>query len=281
MNDTELRTFLAIVETGSLVRASKVLNVTQSTVTARLKALEAELGQTLINRQKSGATLTPAGVRLRRYASTIADLWRQARQETALPDGFSSVCNIACEPDLWPGLGERLFGFLRRHNPEVAISVWLGSAGEVADWLLSGKSDLALSYQATRQGRKTAMELPPDELILVSTRPTGPIRFDPGYVFVEAGEEFGRDHAAAYADAGTARLSFNSAQLGLAHLMSAGGSAYLPRRLVAEPLAAGQLHARAEAPEFTRRVYLNVNATALGAWSWFDACVADLAAVPG
>ena len=48
MTLSELRTFLAIVETGSLVRASRVLNVTQSTVTARLKSLEAELGQTLI-----------------------------------------------------------------------------------------------------------------------------------------------------------------------------------------------------------------------------------------
>ena len=56
MNLTSLQTFLAILETGSLVRAADKLNVTQSTVTARLKTLEEELGQVLINRQKSGAT---------------------------------------------------------------------------------------------------------------------------------------------------------------------------------------------------------------------------------
>ena len=72
MNLTELRTFLTIIETGSLVRASEQLNVTQSTVTARLKSLEDELGQTLINRQKSGASLTGAGVRLQRFLSTAA-----------------------------------------------------------------------------------------------------------------------------------------------------------------------------------------------------------------
>ena len=66
MNLTELRTFMAIHDTGSLVRASHRLHVTQSTVTARLKSLEDELGQQLINRQKSGATLTAAGVRLLR-----------------------------------------------------------------------------------------------------------------------------------------------------------------------------------------------------------------------
>ena len=97
MNLSELRTFLTIVETGSLIRASERLNVTQSTVTARLKSLEEEVGQSLITRNKSGAVMTAAGVRLHRYADTIANLWQQARQETALPDGMAGTCNLACE----------------------------------------------------------------------------------------------------------------------------------------------------------------------------------------
>ena len=55
MNDAALCTFIAIADTGSLVRASERLNVTQSTVTARLKTLEEELGQTLFTRGKAGA----------------------------------------------------------------------------------------------------------------------------------------------------------------------------------------------------------------------------------
>ena len=55
MSFDEIRTFLAIIETGSLVAASRRLHVTQSTVTARMNALEAELGQKLLHRVKSGA----------------------------------------------------------------------------------------------------------------------------------------------------------------------------------------------------------------------------------
>jgi len=40
MNLNEVRTFLEVIETGSLVAASQRLNVTQSTVTARISALE-------------------------------------------------------------------------------------------------------------------------------------------------------------------------------------------------------------------------------------------------
>ncbi|MFN3211390.1 MAG: LysR family transcriptional regulator, partial [Roseovarius sp.] len=79
MNIAALHTFLAIVDNGSLVRASQVLNVTQSTVTARLHTLEDEIGQQLLNRQKSGTTLTPAGTRLLRYARVMTGLWRQAK----------------------------------------------------------------------------------------------------------------------------------------------------------------------------------------------------------
>ena len=94
MNLAELQTFLAIVETGSLVRASEKLNITQSTVTARLKGLESELGRTLLHRHKSGAELTAAGLKFKRYAEVMSELWRQARLETALPPSVDTVFKI-------------------------------------------------------------------------------------------------------------------------------------------------------------------------------------------
>ena len=71
MNLNELRTFLEVIETGSLVAASQRLNVTQSTVTARISALEEEVGQKLLHRYKSGAELTSAGFKFRRYAEVM------------------------------------------------------------------------------------------------------------------------------------------------------------------------------------------------------------------
>jgi len=275
MNLSELRTFLTIVETGSLVRASERLNVTQSTVTARLKSLEDELGQTLINRQKSGATLTAAGQRLHRYANTISDLWRQARQETALPDALSATCNMACHPDLWPGLGANVFGHIRETLPQVALSVWQGGERDMTGWLSGGLADMALTYWPTASPSQKVYDLTTDRLELFSTKADGPVRFDPGYVYVEAGDTFGRDHAIAYADAGTARLSFGTAALGLDHILSHGGSAYLPRRLAAPHVQSQQLF-RLDAPVFERRSYLLVNQNAVAAWPWFEEALAVL-----
>jgi DNA-binding transcriptional LysR family regulator len=117
-----------------------------------------------------------------------------------------------------------------------------------------------------------------DQLILVSSVPNSPMRFDPNYIFVEGGEQFGRDHAAYYADAGTARLSFGSPTWALEHLLEAGGSAYLPQRIVASYLASQQLHAIPEAPKFGRKTYLVVNEKAAEGWDWLPDVIEHLRA---
>ncbi len=269
MNLQELRTFLAIVEAGSLVRASDALNVTQSTVTARLKSLEDELGQTLLVRNKSGATLTAAGVKLHRYADTIVNLWQQARQETALPDGLSGICNLACEFDLWPNLAERFAECLMDQYPDVSLSIWLGRQSDVTNWLNEGKSDLAFTYRSAHSQKQDQIVLPPDELVLVSDDPASPIRFNPSYVYVDAGEVFGRDHAIAYADAGTARLSFGNAPVALQHILRAVGSAYLPLRLVEEELSRNKLYRLHAAPSFSRAVFLTFDNRWKDGADWF------------
>lgn len=276
MHLIELKTFQAIVETGSLVKASEKLNVTQSTVTARLKSLEDELGQKLINRQKSGATLTASGERLRRYADTISDLWHQAHQEISLPDAMSSVCNLACHPDLWHGLGSRLFEQIRKDLPKVAISVWHGSENDISGWLAGGLSDVAITYSQNASQTQSVTPIFTDKLVLVSTRKDTPLKFDQGYVFVEAGDDFGRKHAAHFADASAARISFGSAVLALEHIAREGGSAYLPERIAGQHPAGKDLLKVSGAPIFERTAFLVTNNSAREAWPWFDDIIEEI-----
>lgn len=277
MNLQELRTFLTIIETGNLVRASEKLNVTQSTVTARLNSLEDEIGQILINRQKSGASLTAAGVRLKRYANTISDLWQQAKQETSLPDAFSAVCNIGCHPDLWSNLGSKMFDHIRQTHPGIALSVWQGNQDDLTNWLNTGLTDVSLTYWPNANQKQKVFPLFTDELVLVSTNKNSPIKFDPGYIFVEAGEEFGQQHASAYADANTSRISLGTAQLGLEYLLNHGGSAYLPMRIVEPYLLSKKLHLLKEAPKFERSAFLIANKSVLDKWLWFEECQKSIA----
>lgn len=276
MNIISLQTFLAIVETGSLVRASQQMNVTQSTVTARLKTLEEELGQVLLNRQKSGTTLTPAGTKLLRYARVMTGLWRQAKFEAGLPAGLNSVCTFGCDPGLWHGPGKAFFNGVVSNHPEMAVSVYQGKAQELDDWLASGLVDVILTYDATTRGNQTIHTLPPEELVLYSDQPDTPIRGTGSYIYVEHGEDYRRAHGETYHDTGTARISFDSSRWALDHLLSRGGSAYLPRALAAPFVADGQLFELTEAPIYTRKKNLIVNDTAAQNWPWFARLVQKL-----
>lgn len=275
MNINALRTFLAIAETGSLVRASEVLNVTQSTVTARLKALEDDLGQTLFLRGKSGARLTAAGATFKRYAEAMTGLWRQARQATALPKGVETSCNIGCEVDLWPLFGAEVTTRLRRDHPTTALTIWPIAPSEIEDWLAANLIDFALSFRpATREGW-TTRQVGEHRLTLYATEPDTPMAFDPGYIFVDGGESFGAAHHAAYVDAGTSRISFGAADWALDHLLAVGGSAYLPTELAAPHLKSGALHPIPDAPSWPRAAYLITRDDAARNWPWLAGLIAQ------
>ena len=276
MNITSLQTFLAIVETGSLVRASQKMNVTQSTVTARLKTLEEELGQVLLNRQKSGTTLTPAGTKLLRYARVMTGLWRQAKYETGLPAGLNSVCTFGCDPGLWHGPGKAFFNGVISEHPDMAVSVHQGHGHDLEEWLGSGLVDVILTYDSVARGNQTVHPLPAEELVLYSDRPCTPIKADSKYIFVDHGEDYRRAHGETYHDAGTARVSFDSARWALEHMLLHGGSAYLPRSLGAAHVTNGTLFELTEAPIYLRKKNIIVSDTAAMNWHWFIPLVQNL-----
>ncbi len=144
MNIVAVETFLAVVQTGNLNRAAEQLNVTQSTVTARLDALEAMLGQDLLIRSRRGAQLTRAGFGFQRHAELMLQAWEQARKSVGLPKGFSGLFGFACHGDLWEGAGSAWLERVGATAPELAFEVWQGDPGEIQRWLASGLVDAAL-----------------------------------------------------------------------------------------------------------------------------------------
>ena len=67
----QVRHFIATAETGRVLSAAAGLNVTQSAVTASLKALEAEVGRKLFDRHSNGVTLTFDGQQFLQRARAI------------------------------------------------------------------------------------------------------------------------------------------------------------------------------------------------------------------
>ena len=70
----QLRTFIAIVETGSFTKAAEVVHKTQSAVSMQMKRLEERLGKPIFARDGRASKLTEDGDRLLDYARRIIKL---------------------------------------------------------------------------------------------------------------------------------------------------------------------------------------------------------------
>lgn len=276
MQLASLETFIAILEEGSLIGAAHRLHVSQSTVTARLQTLERELGCELLHRSKSGVTPTPAGHRVRRNVETMIDLWTQAQRDISRPDTVLDVCTIGCLPDLWTGCVDSLVHLAMDRSAGLALSVRQGSIAELAEWQRAGVTDLSVTYAASPATAQRSWPLAADELVLVSTDPQAPVHFDPGYVLIEADDDFARRHTATYATAAIARVTFDAPALGLDHIRRRGGSAYLPLRMVEPLIDDGELHLLTDGPSFTREIHLVAASDAPDRWPWFNEALASL-----
>ena len=97
MDIDQARTFLAIADTGSFHAAAQRLNLTQTAVSARVRALEDQLGRRLFVRNKAGARLTAAGGHFMRHANALVHVWERARRQVALPAGRHHLLSIGAE----------------------------------------------------------------------------------------------------------------------------------------------------------------------------------------
>jgi DNA-binding transcriptional LysR family regulator len=126
MNINLLSLFLHIVEKGSLAAAARALNLSATTVSDRLSALEAHYGVTLLNRTTRAISLTEEG-------RTLVDGARQLLSEAEELDSrirhgaetLSGSIRISAAIDLGHSIIEPIVNDFLNLNPKVSIEILL------------------------------------------------------------------------------------------------------------------------------------------------------------
>lgn len=254
--DIELaRTFLEIVATGSFIRASERLNVGQTTVSARIRVLEQQLGRPLFVRNKGGATLTPAGERFLRYAPTFVQLWQRARHQVALPAGYRAVLTIGSEVTLSQPLLLHWVLWMRRSLADIALRVHVDVPRDLIDQVASGLVDAAIIYAPQhRPGLK--IDLLMEEKLVLVTAQAGSVEVGgSGYVHVDWGPDISLYQTENFSQEAPA-LSVDLGPLALSYILAMGGSGYFRMSAVEQHLKSGQLRLAGGAPQFSYPVYV-------------------------
>ena len=172
MEFDQLRTFLAVLEHKSFVRAGQALRVGQSTVSFHIKALEQRAGATLVERGRGSVEATAAGRVLLPYAERIVALVDEAsRRLTAGESGEVGALAIAASTIPGEYLLPEILAQFRALHPRIRVEVSVSDSEKAASALLSKEVDVALVGSKPADRRLVATVFAHDEIVLVGPVP--------------------------------------------------------------------------------------------------------------
>jgi DNA-binding transcriptional LysR family regulator len=123
LNLDRLRALHAVSARGSIIAAAETLNVTTSAVSQQLAKLEAETGQTLLERHGRGVRLTDAAMALVSRTQRVLSLLEEAEAELDTGDaGVAGRITIAAFATAARGLAPQAIAALRRKYPQLALT---------------------------------------------------------------------------------------------------------------------------------------------------------------
>jgi DNA-binding transcriptional LysR family regulator len=170
----QIEGFIEIARQGNMRRAAFALSISQPALSARLQALEEELGTTFFRRSHSGMVLTPAGRAFLPHADRAIEAIRSGSSLIrALEHGVIGELALAVAPAVSAYvLPEILVRFTEQH-PDVRLLVRTGHSEEIVDLVARGEVELGIVRQL-RDSRVRSRPLYEDELVLVA-RPGHPL----------------------------------------------------------------------------------------------------------
>ncbi|GGW41085.1 transcriptional regulator [Streptomyces lucensis JCM 4490] len=143
-----LQHFVAVAEDQHFTRAAERLMVSQSGLSASIRALERELRAPLFVRTTRRVTLTEAGRALLVEAERILAQVRSAHEAVAAVQGvLRGTLSLGTEQCIAGVHVARLLAAFRRRHPEVEIRLRQTGSGALAEEVAAGRLDLAFAYR--------------------------------------------------------------------------------------------------------------------------------------
>jgi DNA-binding transcriptional LysR family regulator len=145
----QIRSFLIVVEEGSLHRAAARLRISQPTLSRQMQALEHELGGRLLERMATGVSPTAGGQTLAKMMGAVLASYDLAMSDTRrAPRGDTDQVRIA-----YIALADQQYlngplREVRRSHPETVLKVVNLSPGEQIVALRAGEIDIGITNES-------------------------------------------------------------------------------------------------------------------------------------
>lgn len=149
MDSRKLRYFAVTARLGSVSRAAEELRVAQPALSRRIREIEDELGQPLFVRHGRGVRLTPFGASVLEKAEEIEHLIGLIKHEAREHYPLQGKVALGMPPAAALRIGPPLAVRIRQAYPQVMLSLRDGVSSLIQEWLIGGRIDLGVTYNAT------------------------------------------------------------------------------------------------------------------------------------
>jgi len=152
-----LRTFLAVVESGSISAGAERIGRSQSAASLQIKRLEEIVGQPVFERHGRGVTVTTVGEELLDVARRVVDL---------LDDGLGRIRSHDVTGTLRVGIPDEygrdvlpeVLASFARHHPGVEVSVRCALSAQFPEMIQRGELDVAVHDVAVPKKRHRILQ---------------------------------------------------------------------------------------------------------------------------
>jgi len=149
LNLRQLEAFRAVMRSGSVTEAGKLLRLTQPTISKLLAQLERSTGLKLFLRDKGRLIPRPEAEKLLRHADrlfmAVEELERNMKRLATGEGGHVRI--VAIPPLALRFLPDAISSFLERH-PEVRITLSVRGSSYVPDWVATQQADIGFTSSA-------------------------------------------------------------------------------------------------------------------------------------
>ncbi len=255
-----IETFLDLMETRSFNRTAERLNITQSTVSHRVNALEATFRRKLFVRGKGGTVPTVAGMRLLDHAKALQQQWHEATRAVEAAGAYERAMRIGIQHDVAEMIAGRFLEAVREELRGTSIYLEADYSNQMNRDLGAGDLDLAVLYTPHHLPDLHYERLGEISYILVSTQATSlsEIR-QQDYIYANYSPAFDRVHRLALPQFSGSALS-TGRNLMVAELVTTlGGAAYVTRATAEELGKKKVAQIVTDAPVIAQTAYVATN----------------------
>lgn len=174
MDLRQLRSFMAVVELGSLNRAAQKLRVAQPALSRHIALLEREVGVKLLQRHPRGSTATAAGKVLAAHAASVLETVARAKHDLAhLAQAALEPVRLGLPPTVSVLLPPSFIPTVQARFPRISLQVRDAWTGHLLELLKEGRLDYAVVCTCQADQHMVTRNLVSEQMRLISAPSVG------------------------------------------------------------------------------------------------------------